>query len=373
MTKNDNPRIKRLQPLGINTRSRTTFYNPELSPIVARYYLQGVARDLLPGERVANCLRLPIPKRDVEIWHAHQTNTAHYGGLTVCGSVWHCPVCAAKIAARRLLELQTAIANWPGQTVMVTFTISHKHNESAGRVLGRVLASYQDFWRGRAITRLKDDIGYIGKVRSLEVTRGANGWHAHVHALIFLDGSNSIAESIVELSFKERWQTVVVRSGGWATIEHGLTLKSADRFIAEYMSKFDRLPMSKWTEAHEIAHSHKKTAANGGLTPMELLHLAGSGNLLASELWREYAMTFKGKRQLSWSPGLKDRLGVGRDVDDYEIATETESPATLLATLTRDQWGRVLANDIRGELLEIASGGEPDALRAYLADLGIVV
>lgn len=361
---------KRAMPLGINTKSRTAFVERPTNPIIARFYLQSVARDLMPEERVATCLRLPIPHADIEIYHAEKSNSAHYVGLTVCGSVWHCPVCAAKIAQRRLLELQTAIANWRGQTAMVTFTISHHNRESAGDVLRKLLANYQEFWRGRAIQQIKDDIGYIGKVRSLEVTYGNNGWHAHVHTLLFF-GESKLAPRIVELSFKERWQTTVIRRGDYASIEHGCNVKTTDDFIADYMQKFDRLPRSKWTEAHEIAHSHKKNGTSGGATPMQLLDAAGNGNRLAADLWREYAAAFKGKRQLSWSPGLKDLLHVGPEKDDYEIATETDQTAILLATLTRGQWGIVLANDLRGELLTIAAAGNKETLLAYLADVGI--
>lgn len=372
---NTDSRIGVLFPsLGINTKSRTAPSRREIDPTIERFFLQSQARELLPDERVSGCLRLPIPKSLIEIYHAHQTNTVHYGGLVVCGSVWHCPVCAAKVAQRRLLELQGAIVTARGmkyQIAMTTFTISHHNREPASDVLKKLLDNYQQFWRGRAIQRIKDQIGYLGKVRSLEVTYGQNGWHAHIHTLLFYADSSVLSTRLIELSFKERWQTTVLKGGDYASLEHGVTLKSADDFIAEYMAKFNHLPRSAWTEAHEVVHSHKKKSNKNGATPMQLLSMSAYGDLLAGEIWREYATAFKGKRQLSWSPGLKNYLQVGEDKSDYDLATETDSPAILLASLSREQWGIVLANDIRGEILNVAKSGDAALLMAFLEEFGI--
>jgi hypothetical protein len=56
-------------------------------------------------------------------------------GLVTCGSVWLCPVCAAKVAAKRAEELATvldAVHAAGGSAFMLTLTIRH----SAGDRLG---------------------------------------------------------------------------------------------------------------------------------------------------------------------------------------------------------------------------------------------
>jgi len=107
---------------------------------VKRFALQAAARSLLPGERVAFCLRRPIPGRaTVDVFQAPIIGSAHFGGLQVCGSVWMCPVCSAKITERRRVELQGGLACWCGRSVLVTFTLAHNRSECLPDVLGGLL------------------------------------------------------------------------------------------------------------------------------------------------------------------------------------------------------------------------------------------
>src|SRR5712691_4776616 len=66
----------------------------------AKWQLQREAQALLPNERVAFCMRR-IQARTVDVLYSVQHQSAHYGGLMVCGSVWVCPLCAAKISEHR--------------------------------------------------------------------------------------------------------------------------------------------------------------------------------------------------------------------------------------------------------------------------------
>ena len=65
---------------------------------VQRFALQSVARSILPESRTAKCLRIRAHDCDVQVWKSKEHGTASYGGLQTCGSVWACPVCAAKSA-----------------------------------------------------------------------------------------------------------------------------------------------------------------------------------------------------------------------------------------------------------------------------------
>src|SRR6266849_5900961 len=67
-----------------------------------KWALQAEARAILPNERIAYCLRQVNPiAAGVEVYHSPEHRRAHYGGLFVCGSIWMCPICAAKISERR--------------------------------------------------------------------------------------------------------------------------------------------------------------------------------------------------------------------------------------------------------------------------------
>lgn len=53
---------------------------------------------------------------------------AFFQGVETCGSVWHCPVCAPKIAEKRRVEVGQAIERHfadGGMAIMVTLTIPH--------------------------------------------------------------------------------------------------------------------------------------------------------------------------------------------------------------------------------------------------------
>ena len=99
---------------------------------VERFALQSVARDILPDSRTAKCLRIRAYDKDVEVWKSKSHGTASYGGLQTCGSVWTCPICAAKIAERRRLEIQAAMAQHRaqgGEVHLLTLTTPHTRDK----------------------------------------------------------------------------------------------------------------------------------------------------------------------------------------------------------------------------------------------------
>src|ERR1039457_5279378 len=95
-------------PLGSNYEITA----PWLLRRLSRYQLQSISKSIIPEHRIFHCLRSRQPGRDVEVWKSKEKPEAHYRGLQVCGSVWVCPVCAAKISEPRRMDLQAAIASW---------------------------------------------------------------------------------------------------------------------------------------------------------------------------------------------------------------------------------------------------------------------
>src|SRR5664279_2587900 len=70
------------------------------APRRMRYQLQRAAQGLLPGERVKHCQRSTMNEYGVGVFRSSDGG-ASFGNLATCGSVWHCPVCAAKITEQR--------------------------------------------------------------------------------------------------------------------------------------------------------------------------------------------------------------------------------------------------------------------------------
>ena len=123
---------------------------------------------------------------------------AHYSGLLTCGSIWCCPICSEKMLAGRVDELLAAIEAWVsrgGAVAMVTLTMRHRH----GQALGALCDGLSDAWAaasGRNSRALRAELADVaGWVRRVECTLGRDGWHLHVHALLFLAPSEVPGEA----------------------------------------------------------------------------------------------------------------------------------------------------------------------------------
>lgn len=101
-----------------------------------------------------------------------------------------------------------------------------------------------------------------------------------------------------------------------------------------------------------------------------MLRLYGEGEPRFLHLFRDYATSFFGARQVFWSEGLKAAMGVA-DLSDEELARIEEHPAQLLTTISKEDWRRVLAQpfESRALVLRLAESGGVDAVMAYLAGL----
>ena len=329
---------------------------------VQRFALQSVARQLLPESRTAKCLRWRAFQQEVTVWGNHEHKTAHYGGLQTCASVWACPVCAAKIAERRRAEVLGAMLvhqSGGGNVHMLTLTVPHQRGDDLAQLLERQAQALKRFADDRQVKAVYTEMGYIGQIRALEVTHGRrsprnNGWHPHYHLLLFTgSGVDLGAFSPVNMNdWRARlylvWARVCELSGlGRPSYQHGLKLDKGDK-ASDYISK--------WGLEHELTLGHIKKGKTGNETPFDLLRavLADKNDKQAAALFREYAETFKGKRQLFWSHGLKARLAV-EDASDQELTDRVEEGAELLGRITPQQWRDVLRVDARATVLEIAA------------------
>jgi hypothetical protein len=66
-------------------------------------------------------------------------------------------------------------------------------------------------------------------------------------------------------------------------------------------------------------------------------------------------------------------LGSEEEKTDEQLAAAVMEEAVLLGLLTRAQWRVVLANDARGELLEVARSGEWELVKDFLVSIGCVL
>lgn len=372
---------------GVDFNSRTgevtrSFSHDDLDAIIVeRYLLQSAARRVLKGskvKRIFHCLRsLYFDKNDksredfgykrgVKVYRSKEHNTCAYGGLQTCASVWVCPVCAAKISERRKLELKHAIEQHvlnAGEVLLLTMTTPHYLCDKLSEVLDRQRQALVYFNRGGDVVRFNKSIGLIGQVRALEVTHGRlsesnNGWHPHYHILLFVNSGLNLKE--LRRAFYGRWLKACLRAGFSApSFKHGVRLDDGSK-AASYASK--------WGLENEMTKGHIKKARRGE-TPFDLLRaFALDNDKQAASLFREFSEVFKGKSQLFWSHGLKDKFCLKEFSDDL-LAAQQDDSAFILGTIDLDDWRLILKHDFRAEILNFARRRGWEYVERFLINL----
>ena len=342
---------------------------------VQRFILQAVARKFLPKTRLDNCLRVRQKSKDVDVLKSAEHKTAFFANLQTCGSVWACPVCSAKIAERRRAEIQAAMAAHKaagGCVNMVTLTCPHQRTDNLSELLTKQAKALALFWSDRVSKAVFEEMGTIGQIRALEVTHGRlspsnNGWHPHYHVLMFqgLNGCLKAFDAQQMMDWQVRlflvWERCCVRAGlGRPSFAHGLKLHDGSK-AAKYVTK--------WGLEDEMTKGHTKKALHGE-TPFDFLraYFSDKDDKQAGALFKEFAETFKGKRQLHWSKGLKKRYGIGEKTDE-EVSLEQDDQARLLGSITLEQWRDVLAANGRGNVLSLAASAGWEVVLVYLTSI----
>lgn len=339
-------------------------------------------RSLLWGEtkigRLCKCGRTPYGEF---VGVRNNGSVSGFSGLTTCGSVWICPVCNAKIMARRSLEIGSAVALAELQglrVAFVTLTMRHHSGQSLDMLWGALSYAWGAVTAGKPWIKAKDRFGILGYLRAVEVTHGANGWHVHIHALLFLDSARFTPDlAKLHVAMFDRWKAALVRKGLDAPLMVGQDAHfvdgSADEKLSRYLTKAQ--DAGKVTRRRsiglELTATQSKFAREGHktVTPWTLLdHWFGDGDADAALAWFEFEKASKGKRQLTWSKGLRDLLGLNLEKTDEDIAgEEIGSAADDLVRISKHGWKRVVSTpELIPEILNITDRSGLSGLRALL-------
>lgn len=329
-------------------------FRPGRGESVSRWQLQEAARRLLPdkkGLQRCHCTRHK-GGGGVKIWKGERS--AWFTGLMQCGSVWVCPVCAGKVAECRAEELQRGIdyaLSIGHGCMMVTLTFSHGRADVLADSMEGLSKALRFLKSGRAYQALMRDYGIIGEVRALEVTHGqANGWHPHTHAITFSHAKlNDRDRFRFECRLFVLWRAACAKAGTGAPVFGvGVHIRPA-KDAADYVAK--------WGFATEVTRSHIKTAKGGGRTPWQLLADADGGDQRAAWLFREFADAFHGKRQLYYSKGLRQKLGLLEELTDQQLLELEPEEKTLVCEIDPDEWRMIVRYRMRAAVLEAAAQG----------------
>jgi hypothetical protein len=260
---------------------------------------------------------------------------------------------------RRTAEAHRATG---GALYLVTLTLPHDQGDHLERLYQAVADSYRYVRSGAPWYRIKERVAYVGEIRALEVTVGSNGWHPHLHVLLFTSRPLDAAE-LNELRgyYLRRWSSRVERYGYRApTAEHGVTIVDSHR--DDYLAKLGL--------ADELVMGATKNARAGSRTSLQVLaDFAETGDAAALELWQEWTLAMHGARQLTWSRGLRERYVEAPEKSDAEIvASQSEDPEEQVAVIAPDAWRAVIRADASTmwQLLDAAESGGAEAVEALM-------
>lgn len=329
----------------------------------------------------------------VRVRHDATGSHAAFAGAQTCGSVWACPVCAEKVQSERQREVQAALEEAHRRGWVVAFaTFTVRHRGGAGRSLRKVWGAASTAWRaagsgsGRRWKDERADAGIVGYIRLFETTQGrTNGWHVHVHALVFADPQKrahgipseksdtwALLEDVTRSMFG-RWREALRGTDYMPSTRHGFDVRQvhAGDELGGYFAK-GVYQVDERAASYEVTSSHTKQAAHGNRTPFALLaDLVRHGDADDLDLWHEWERVSKGKRQMYWSPGLRDLLDVGAEMSDEQIAEQAVLEGHVVDWISPREYRRLASLRLLGECLRAAEHDDDgERLCAFLNRLG---
>jgi hypothetical protein len=366
-----------------------TQYEKKQSSNDRKWTLKNYAEKLMPSTRTSFCMRHRGRNAEtVDLYYDKSIKNAHYQGLAHCDNVWCCPVCAATIASKRAAEVQHAVNQWHGSTVMLTLTMRHHAGNDPDEMTDILRDSKSKLFKDRWGRKFFEYIGLSHTIVNFDVTHhDRNGWHIHLHILFFLDDLKTVfpvmddeaIATFMNAELRPRWIHALKAHGGDADYEHGCVVTAGEQFNREYVAKFGRMPKdTTWTVANELTASTSKNgkpqAFEKGLHPFQILEKSrGDKKSKWGYLWSRYvAFTYR-RNQLTWSHGAKAHFGINDLTDEQlmEVNDKDIQAKELVFEIPLVMWESVLHADGRAELLNlcIRYGGNLEELKPYLKNV----
>jgi len=378
----------------------------------ARLVLTNGVSDIKEKHRISTCCRYAIGEF-VGVLKSKEFNTARLADVMTCQNIWACPVCGAIVSERRAIEVREACRKAKEKNLHVTMlslTTRHGYGDDLGELVGGdsknktgITGAFRRFTEHRSYKRWRDTFGVKGFIRATEVTFSHNnGFHPHFHILLFSESPlfdeyyyTTPTGREKYSSMPELWQTCCIAAGLDAPdLVHGFLLseekedensdKAADYVtkgmedskinVKEILESLKDKP--KWDFAAELTKWHSKKGKKESLTPFDFLRLidiqkaddrrdkkfmSHYGNL-----FKEFVVSMKNKRQLYWSTGLREFLGMDEELTDEEVIEANENECAVFATLLRSEFKKIVLSGRRSELLDNAETCTIEQYARYL-------
>lgn len=362
----------------------------------------------LPGSRLRNCGRAPR-SNGVGVQIKVTTGDggarhAGFGNLQHCGMAWTCAVCSAVINSNRQNDISAALSAWYGgggpeqfgRVALLTTTMRHNKGHSLVALWDALSGAWNLVASGRGwgddqlvhgeryvkmvvkssgprprplVPKL---CGRIPVIRVVEVTYGEKGWHVHIHALLLLP-MTATDDSVRRLGSRiwGRWLGGLEDRGLDCDRAHGVDIRlikgDPSAALGEYFTK------ATYSASFEVARSDMKHANMGNRTPFGVLaDIVSNGDADDLDTWHEFERGSKGRRQITWSHGLRQRLLPDQpaiELTDQELVDQ-DLDGEAVVELNADLWAVIVARRADWRLLAAFELSDADgyALLWQLAD-----
>lgn len=326
--------------------------------------------------RVRKCGRVTV-RPDGRVGVRANGQSVGFAGLHTCGSVWACPCCNQRVQQVRRLEVGVGLATVLGSGGGAAFgaiTVRHRMGQPLTGLLDGLTYGIARIARDKSVSALRDRLGYVGRIQALEFTHGAHGHHPHRHPLAFFERPVS-PDALVDLHLAEfrAFRAGVVHRGLDAPLDLGQVLmpvSPGSDALGDYFTKSQYTPEGV---AWEATSTQTKRGKQGSRTPWQLLDSARlSGDADDLDIWHEYETATRGKRALVWSRGLRNRIGLGTEATDEQVAAAEVGTAEDQG-FSVTEWGAVTRRpDLGAGLLNaVTPAGDWTAGRAFCRANGI--
>lgn len=372
---------------GARLGSKATKEHQQISPDDLRKRLWALHRtmwDVTNYDRLRGCHRWIAEGAGAASLRWHEPGRASWGNLQTSASVWASPLSAASISKTRAEEVTTALETWFDQdkqhgVEFLTLTLAHTRDQELAEVWDTLSYAWRGVvataaWRGgKRCEGDKKTFGVAHWLKSVEVTHGENGWHCHLHVLLFVEKELSDQQrEVLEMNVYNRWSRAAQRKGFKAPSRaHGVKLEKALRNksakdLGAYMAKGALASVAETLAWEMTAGQTAKTGrGNDNRTPFQILDdIRKSGDTSLKnpdvQLWRTWERGSLGRRQQAWSKGAKEALGVNAVSDEEAEAQAEELSSVEVARVRFDEWnknrenGQKLRDDLdkRGDIAE---------------------
>lgn len=335
-----------------------------------RFMLLDNARRILRNHNVTNrtgtekhrtrtCLSVRYDKTEpigITLNDNPERSAAGVTNLVTCGSICSCPVCAHKLMLEKAEMVQRALV-WAENNgfvpIMLTLTASHHKGTDLAEFKDQFKSAWRLFSSGRQWKEFKSDWNIEHWISAREATREAikdNGWHYHMHVLLFISKSqirvNDAIESLSSL-FTERWLHCLNSRNLVGDENIACKLTSGANVGKQYLTKLGISHTASGKLEYEMTGN-----ANKGRTIWDVLYDASFGDIRAEYLYVEYVEVMTGENWITTSHGLQDLIA---DIELPVSESDEDEKLVLWYWISQENWSVVVRKHQVSHLLHLAA------------------